>query len=100
MLSVLSVLSVPPSVEVDDPGWTGDAPHPGFAVRYASPAEGVVASSPAVALAVDGTEVSVRDRSRFANRYTRVGPAATTIPIADDVGRWTLDLAAGTRGAG
>jgi hypothetical protein len=85
------------SVEVDDPGWAGDGPHPGFAVRYASPAEGLVASSPSAPLAVDGVEVSVRDRARFRNRYSEVGPAATTIPIADELGRWTLDLAAGTR---
>ncbi|MBX3284822.1 MAG: hypothetical protein KF703_05720 [Actinobacteria bacterium] len=86
------------SVEVDDPAWAGDGPHPGFSVRYASPAEGVVASSPSVPLSLDGVEVSIRDRSRFRNPYTAVGEGATTVPIAHDVGRWVLDLAAGRRG--
>ncbi len=80
------------SVEVDDPGWAGDGPHPGFSVRYASPAEGRVASSPEVPLAVDGVAVSVRDRSRFRNRYTEVGPRRpprSRSPTSSGAGRST-----------
>ena len=67
-------------------------------MRYSSPAEGELASSPTVPLSVDGAEVSIRDGARFRNRYTEVGAEATTVPIADEAGAWVLDLAAGRRG--
>ena len=85
-------------VEVDDPGWAGDGPHPGFTVTYASPSEGLVESSPDSWLRVDGREVSVRGADRFRNPFTVVARGETTIPIRDDHGAWLLDLSAGRRG--
>ncbi len=87
------------AVEVDDPGWTGDGPHPGFTVRYASPSEGEVEVTPEVPLRVAGEVVPVRGDHRFDNPFTRVRRGVTTIPIADDGGTWVLDLAGGTRRA-
>jgi hypothetical protein len=87
------------AVEVDDPGWAGGGPHPGFTVRYASPSEGEVEVTPEVALRVAGEVVRLRGDHRFDNPFTRVRRGVTTIPIVDGEGTWVLDLAGGTRRA-
>ena len=86
------------TVEVDDPGWRGDGAHPGFAVRYASPAEGRIESRPGHPLVLDGTDVALDRRSRFANPFSQVPVGETTVAVSDASGSWVLDLAAGTRG--
>jgi hypothetical protein len=89
------------AIEVDDPGWTADGPHPGFSVRYTSPSIGaVVSSGPDEALAVAGEPVAVRYQHRFDNPFTRIERGVTTVPIVDEHGGWVLDLAAGTRRPG
>jgi len=85
------------TVEVDDPGWAGEGPHPGFGVRYDSPSESMVESSPETALRVAGSDVAVRYDARFANPFTQVAWGATTVPIRDGEGGWLLDLAEGRR---
>jgi hypothetical protein len=85
------------AVEVSAPEWAGDGPHPGFAVRYESPAEGTVESGPDALLVVDGTEVPLVHDRRFDNPYTSIALGVLTLPILDDRGGWELDLAGGTR---
>ena len=85
------------AVRVEDPGWTVAGPHPGFDVRYESPAEGTVECRPGSPLLVDGSPVELFHDRRFENPYTSIARGATTVPISDDVGAWVLDLAAGTR---
>ena len=87
-------------VTVADPGWDGLGAHPGFAVRYASPAEGLLESRPGSPLRVDGTDVPLRADRRFRNPFSDVARGATTVPIVDAGGGWVLDLAAGTRRPG
>jgi hypothetical protein len=85
------------AVTVDDPGWAATGPHPGFAVRYESPAEGTVESRPDALLVVDGSPVELAHDRRFDNPYTSIARGETTVPVRDDRGGWELDLAAGTR---
>ncbi len=85
-------------VEVTDPAWDASGPHPGFAVRYGSPAEGTIASRPDALLEVDGRPVALDHDWRFENPFTSVRRGDPTVPIRDDHGGWILDLAAGTRG--
>jgi hypothetical protein len=85
------------AVTVDDPGWAATGPHPGFAVRYESPAEGTVESRPDALLVVDGSAVELAHDRRFDNPYTSIARGETTVPVRDDRGGWELDLAAGTR---
>jgi hypothetical protein len=84
-------------ITVDDPGWTADGPHPGFGVRYESPAEGLVEWRRDTGLLVDGAPVDLEHDHRFDNPYTSIRRGETVVPIRDDVGGWELDLAAGTR---
>ena len=85
------------AVRVDDPAWTATGPHPGFAVRYESPAEGLIESRPDARLVVDGTEVALDHDHRFDNPFTSIPRGETTVPIRDPSGTWILDLRAGTR---
>jgi len=85
-------------VEVEDQGWGDDGAHRGFAVRYASPAEGVVEVDPDGSLRVDGEAVAIDGYPRFANPFSTVAGGDPELTIADDLGAFTLDLAAGTRG--
>ena len=85
------------AVRVTDPEWMADGPHPGFAVRYESPSEGVVESGPDEPLVVDGIPVPLHHDRRFDNPYTSIARGVTTVPIRDELGGWQLDLAAGTR---
>lgn len=86
------------AVEVDDHGWADDGAHRGFAVRYASPAEGVLEVGWDGPLVVDGVEVPVRGYPRMSHPWAEVPARGTVIPLADADGTWTLDLLAGTRG--
>jgi hypothetical protein len=85
------------AITIDDPGWRADGPHPGFGVRYESPAEGVVEWR-AATLVVDGSEVRLVGDHRFHNPYTSIRRGETVVPIRDDRDGWELDLRAGTRG--
>lgn len=85
------------AVEVDDHGWGDDGAHRGFTVAYASPAEGRLEVGPSGPLRVDGAEVPIAGYPRMENRYVTVPDAGTVFALADDHGRWTLDLMAGTR---
>jgi hypothetical protein len=85
------------ALSVDDPGWLATAPHPGFVVRYESPAEGTIESRPDAPLLVDGVAVRLGHDRRFDNPYTSIARGETIVPIRDDVGGWALDLAIGTR---
>jgi hypothetical protein len=69
------------SVTVDAPGWSADGPHPGFAVRYESPAEGIVEWRRGAPLLVDGAAVSLEYEHRFDNPYTSVRRGDTVVPI-------------------
>ncbi|UDY34954.1 hypothetical protein [Dermatobacter hominis] len=84
-------------IRVEDPGWTATGPHPGFDVRYESPAEGTVECRPGSPLVVAGSPVELAHDRRFDNPYTSIGRGETTVPIRDDAGGWELDLDAGTR---
>ncbi|HET8931577.1 MAG TPA: hypothetical protein VFN21_13030 [Acidimicrobiales bacterium] len=86
------------TVQVDDPGWAATRPHPGFAIRYESPSEGVVESRPDALLTVDGHPIELDHKRRFDNPFTSIARGDTTVPIRDHIESWVLDLAAGTRG--
>ena len=85
-------------VSVSDPGWTASGPHPGFHVVYGSPTEGTIEMRPDVALLVDGEPVDLAHDRRFDNPYTSIARGTTTVPVADELGGWLLDLARGRRG--
>lgn len=85
------------TVEVDDHGWGDDGAHRGFAVRYRSPAEGLVELDADASLRVDGDPVAIDGYPRFANPFTTVAGGDPVVTIADEAGAFTLDLAAGTR---
>lgn len=84
-------------VVVTDPGWDGAGPHPGFTVRYESPAEGRVESRPDAPLVVQGEPVPLAHEWRFDNPYGSTRRGDTTVEVRDERGGWRLDLAAGTR---
>lgn len=84
---------------IGDPGWDGGAPHPGFAVTFASPSAGLVEVTPGAPMRVDGRPADERRDDRFDNPFSQVRRGDTAMGIEDATGRWHLDLAAGTRGA-
>jgi hypothetical protein len=84
-------------VDVVDPEWAATGPHPGFEVRYESPAEGVIESRPDAPLVVDGSPVPLAHDRRFDNPFTSIARGETTVPVVDDRGGWQLDLDGGTR---
>jgi hypothetical protein len=85
------------AITIDDPGWGAAGPHPGFGVRYESPAEGIVEWRRGDPLLVDGAVVDLEHDHRFDNPYTSIGRGETVVPISEDGGGWELDLGAGTR---
>lgn len=85
------------AVHVSAPEWSADGPHPGFDVRYESPAEGIIESRPDAPLVVDGLVVSLSHDRRFDNPYTSIARGDTAVPVLDEQGGWEMDLAAGTR---
>jgi hypothetical protein len=85
------------AITVDDPGWAADGPHPGFGIRYESPAEGIVEWRRDEPLSVNGSAVDLEHDQRFDNPFTSIRRGDTVVPITDDGGGWVLDLAAGTR---
>ena len=84
-------------VDVDGPEWDRLGPHPGFSVRYESPAEGVLELAPTGPLRVDGIDVPLDGYPRFDNPFAQVARGETTMTIRDGGGGITLDLTAGTR---
>jgi hypothetical protein len=86
-------------VHVVDPQWDASGAHPGFQVRFDSPAEGLIESRPDEPLVVHGEAVSLTHDWRFDNPYSSVRRGDTTVEVRDELGGWRMDLAAGRRGA-
>lgn len=86
------------AVEVDDHGWGADGAHLGFTVTDASPAEGPIEVPWDGPLRVDGREVAITGLPPHAQPLRRGPLRGSTFALADEVGSWTLDLMAGTRG--
>jgi hypothetical protein len=85
------------AITIDDPGWNADGPHPGFGIRYESPAEGVIEWHHGGPLLVNGAVVSLEHDDRFDNPYTSIRRGERVVPIVDESGGWELDLSSGTR---
>jgi hypothetical protein len=81
-----------------DPRWDASGAHPGFEVRYDSPAEGLIESRPDAPLVVHGEAVPLAHDWRFDNPYSSVRRGDTTVDVRDEQGGWRMDLAAGRRG--
>lgn len=86
-------------VVVEKHGWGSDGAHLGFAVRYRSPAEGLLELDWTGPLQVDGREVPVGGHPRFDNPFVTAAVGETTLRLHDTHGTFVLDLAAGTRGS-
>ncbi|MDQ3106349.1 MAG: hypothetical protein M3Q68_00895 [Actinomycetota bacterium] len=85
------------TVDVTDHGWGTDGAHLGFDVDYGSPAEGRIQLDREGALHVAGGRVAVDGYPRFDNPFTVAAQGEPIITIADGLGAFALDLAAGTR---
>lgn len=85
-------------VQVADPGWNVGGAHPGFDVRFDSPAEGLVESGPDAPLVVHGEAVPLTHDWRFDNPYSSVRRGDTTVEVRDEHGGWRMDLVSGRRG--
>jgi hypothetical protein len=86
------------SVEVTDLGVV-DGISKGFAVRYDSPAEGLMEFAWDDPLAVKGNEVPIADYPRFDNPWSTTEFEAKVIEIRDGNASLRLDFGAGTRRA-
>jgi hypothetical protein len=84
-------------VAVDDPGWDRAGPHPGFAVTFRSPTQGLLEVLAGGGQRIDGEVVDPPGTDRFANPYTHIARGTTAFAIEDAAGAWLLDLANGTR---
>ena len=85
-------------VSVTDLGTTDGVSH-GFDVSYGSPTEGTMTFSWTGPLTVGGSEVALHGTDRYANNFGTTPVGQTTVTIADDRARLTVDPTTGVRKA-